>query len=80
MQKTDTRDKWTDAVRNTFVRQNRGLCMRQRLMDGLVCTARGVQGGRDREVCVLQGAHGWGDVIDLTGPVYPEERKIQIDG
>lgn len=25
MQKTDTRDKWTDALQNTFVCQNRGL-------------------------------------------------------
>lgn len=34
---------------NTFVCQNRGLCVceteRERLMDGLVYTARGVQGG-----------------------------------
>lgn len=82
MQKTDTRDEWTEAVQNTFVCQNRGLCVRQRerLMDGLVYTARGVQGGGEGEICVLRGGHGWGDVIDLTGPVSPEEREIQMDG
>lgn len=52
------------------------MCERQRdrLMDGLVYTARGVQGGWERGICVLRGGHGWGDVIDLTGPVSPEER------
>lgn len=52
---------------------------RERLMDGLVYIARGVQGG-ESEICVLRGGHGWGDVIDLTRPMSPEEREIQIDG
>lgn len=52
--------------------------MRERLMDGLVSTSRGVQ---ERDVYVARG-HGWDDVIDMTGPVSPEERQteIQMDG
>lgn len=42
----------------------------RRLMDGLVCAARGIQGGEERDLCVWRG---WGDVIDLTEPEYPEE-------
>lgn len=48
---------------------------RERLMDGLVYTARGVQGGGERGICVLQGGHGWGDVIDLTGPRVPRRER-----
>lgn len=29
---------------------------------------------RERSVC-YEGGHGWGDVIDLTGPMSPEERE-----
>lgn len=53
---------------------------RDRLMDGFLYTARGVRGRGGEGICVLRGGHGWGDVIDLTGPVSPEEREIQIDG
>ena len=50
---------------------------RKSLMDGLVYAARGVHGGeeREREISVLRGGHEGCDVIDLTGPVSPEERE-----
>lgn len=64
---------------NTFVCQNRGLCVceteSERLMDGLVYTARGVQRGVGRGICMIRGGHGWSDVIDLTGHMSPEERE-----
>lgn len=59
--------------------KQRTVCMgeiqREGLMDGLVYTAGGVQGGGEGEICVLRGGHGWGDVIDLTGTMSPEERE-----
>lgn len=45
--------------------------MWERLMDGLVHTARGVHGEGEREIWILQGWHGLDDVIDLTRPMSP---------
>ena len=52
---------------------------RERLMDGHVYTARGVQGGGGRDICVLWRGHGWDDMIDLTGPHVPRRSRGDSD-
>ena len=67
---------------NTFVCQNkRPVCETPRETDGWSClySQRCTRRQGERDVC-CEGGHGWGDVIDLTGPVSPEEREIQMDG
>lgn len=50
--------------------QNRGLCNREGLMDGFVFTAR----GKEERLLCHKAIWGVCDVIDLTGPMSPEER------
>lgn len=75
MQEADTQDEWTHASQKTpfHVKTVVRVCVRRRLMDGLVYTARGVQRGVGGG-CMILGGHGRSDVIDLTGHMSPEEK------
>lgn len=46
-------------------------------MDGFVYTARDMQERAEGRISMLQGGT-WSDVIDLTGPMSPEERERDI--
>lgn len=47
-------------------------------MDGFVYTARDMHEGVGRSISMLQGGTR-SDVIDLTGPMSPEERERHSD-
>lgn len=82
---TDTRDKWTDESQKTPLHVKIEVCLcvtrreRERLMDGWVYTAGDIQEGVGGGISMIRGGT-WSDVMDLTGPMSPEEREIQIDG
>lgn len=82
MQKTDTRNKWTDAVQNTFVCQNSSLCTWETERDWwmVLSIQPEVYKEEGRELCVVRGTWmGWCDRYDWVQCPLKREREIQID-
>lgn len=82
MQKTDTRNKWTDAVQNTFVCQNSGLCTWETERDWwmVLSIQPEVYKEEGRELCVVRGTWmGWCDRYDwVQCPLKRERERFRL--